>query len=116
MPVNAGWYDATQNIILCRYVGNWTLAESSEVAPLINQFFQQADGRVDLIADFSESTYTPPVGVLWRWKQNAELRDSMFPNWGLMVMVNPSRNRVYDAFFEEGIQTSDIIRKHCRLT
>lgn len=115
MPVNADWYDKTQNIIICRYVGNWTLAEASGVTPLINQFLQQAIGRTDLIADFSESTYAPPVGTLWTWKQNAEFRDSTFPDWGLMVIVNPSGNRVYDAFFAEGTQTSDVLRKHCRL-
>jgi len=113
MPVIVDWYDKTQNIILSRFIENWTLEEYAEVSVTLNHLSQQVVGRFDMIADLSEAVYTPPIGTLWDWKQYADLRDSMFPNWGLTVFINPSR--VYDAFFAEGIQTSDVLRKHSRL-
>ena len=39
--------------------------------------------------------------------------DSMFANWGINVYV--TRNEIYEAYLNEGIETSDAVRKHCRL-
>jgi hypothetical protein len=113
MPMMVDWYDKTQNIILLRFIENWTLEEYSAANVTLQQLCQQAVGRFDMIADLSEAAYSPPVGTLWDWKQYADLRDSIFPDWGLTVFITPSR--VYNAFFEEGIQTSDVVRKHSRL-
>jgi hypothetical protein len=113
MPVIVDWYDKTHNIILIRFIGNWTLAEYLEGDDVLQQLCQQAAGRFDIITDFSESVYVPPVGSLWTWKQAATTRDSLFPNWGLTVFVNAGG--VLSAYFEEGILSSEVIRKHCRL-
>jgi hypothetical protein len=113
MPMMVDWYDKTQNIIMSRFIENWTLEEYAEANVTLNRLCQLAVGRFDMIADLSEATYTPPVGTLWDWKQYSELRESLYPNWGLAVFINPGR--VYDAFFAEGIQTSDVLRKHARL-
>jgi hypothetical protein len=110
MPVSVNWYDEVQRIMLYRLIGDWTLAENTEASSLSYQLSQQITGRFDIIVDSIESTYVPPVGVLWDWKQSAMFRDSTFPNWGLTIIV--SITKIGNAFFEEGIQTSDVIRKH----
>lgn len=112
MPVCIDWYNETQTVILCHYTGSWTIAENVEAEAAIQRLSRQVAGRFDIMADFNEAVYTPPVGALHAWKQNVTLRDSMFPNWGLTVSI--SSNPVYNAFFEAGTATSDVIRKHCR--
>jgi hypothetical protein len=113
MPVSVDWYNEAQSIIRYRLIGNWTLAENAEASVVSHSLSQQVTGRFDIIVDSTESTYVPPVGSLWDWKQSAALRDEMYPNWGLTVVVSSSE--VSAAFFEEGFQTSDVIRKHFRL-
>jgi hypothetical protein len=113
MPVSVNWYDEVQRIMLYRLIGDWTLAENTEANILSHQLSQQVTGRFDIIADATESTYVPPIGSLWDWKQSAMFRDSTFLNWGLTVVVTTSK--VGEAFFEEGVQTSEVIHRHFRL-
>jgi hypothetical protein len=113
MPVSVNWYNEVQRIMLYRLIGDWTLAENIEATAISDRLVQQGIGRFDIIVDMTQSAYVPPVGALWDWKQIATLRDSTFPNWALTVITSGSK--VSDAFFTEGIQTSDIIRKHYRL-
>ena len=114
MPVICDWYDKTQTILYCRLIGHWTVEEHTDALAAVHQLLQDVSvsKRFDIILDLTESSYTPPTGTLWNWKQNLEMRDALFPNYGLSVFINTSR--VIDAYFEEGVQTSDAIRLHSR--
>src|SRR5687767_5477724 len=113
MPVTYHWYDEAQTIIQCRMSENWTLEELSEGRLGLNELVKDIATRFDIITDLSESTYTPPVGALWDWKQAVMVRDMLFSNWGLTVFINT--NPVFDAYFEEGMQTSAAIQRHTRI-
>ena len=113
MPVICDWYSRTALIIGFRYLENWTI-EECEVANLILwELLESVTERYDVIVDLTEASYTLPIGILWHWKQQMSYNDSMFSNWGINVYV--TRNEVYEAYLNEGIETSDAVRKHCRI-
>jgi hypothetical protein len=114
MPILYDWYDKAQAIFYYRLAGNWTLAENVEATAAAHEILQQIplSQRFDIITDLTESQYSPPSGSLWNWKQSAEVRHTQFPNFGLMVFVNTSR--VFNAYFEDGMQTSVAIQRHTR--
>ena len=115
MPVTCDWYDKAQTILYCRLIGQWTAEEHKAGLAAVYQLVQDipVSTRFDIIIDLTESSYTPPSGTLWTWKQNLEMRDALFPNYGLSVFINISR--VIDAYLEEGLQTSAAIRQHTRI-
>jgi hypothetical protein len=96
-----------------RCIGSWTIEECDIGYTTLGQLVQSATERFDLIVDFMEAGYTLPVGILWHWKQIVNINDTQFPNWGITVYV--TQNEIYEAYLQEGIETSDIIRTHCRM-
>src|SRR5262245_45206693 len=113
MPVICDWYSRNTAIVGMRCVGNWTIEECEAAYSTFGQLVQSLTERYDLIVDFTEAAYTLPVGILWHWKQRMTINDTLLPNWGINVYV--TRNNVYEAYLKEGIETSDIIRQHCRM-
>ena len=114
MPVRCNWYDESSAIIIQHFVGDWTDGERAGAEKILAQLSYQVTKRFDIIFDFSEAAYTPPVGSLWTCTQEATWRDGKFPNWGLTVFV--ANNRVIEAYFEAGIQSAEAMRKHSRQT
>jgi hypothetical protein len=113
MPVTVDYYDEAHSIIIQRVIGNWTTQDALEIAARFRPLAQQIEGRFDVITDFLEAAYTPPVGILWEWKQIVQELDNEFTNWGTTVWA--VKSGVFKAFFEEGVQTTEAIRKHYRL-
>ena len=96
-----------------RYTGNWTIEECEAANLTLWELIEPVTERYDVIVDLTESSYTLPIGILWHWKQQMSYNDAMFPNWGINAYV--TRNEVYEAYLNEGIETSDAVRKHCRM-
>jgi hypothetical protein len=112
MAVSCDWYSRTNSIVGMRCVGNWTIEECDAGYETLGQLVQPVTERFDLIVDFTEAAYTLPIGILWHWKQIVSINDVKFPDWGITVYV--TQNEIYEAYLQEGMETSDIIRKHCR--
>jgi hypothetical protein len=113
MPVIAEWYDKEQVIIINRFIGKWTTQELLDSNQDTIQLFKQAEGRFDVLVDFSEASYAPPAGILWEWQQVLISRHRDFPNWGFSVYV--STTPIMIAYFEEATRGTNIIRQHGRL-
>ena len=113
MVVQSDWYSERKEIILLRFVGKWTSDEVDVAHQNWQSLVKNTGTRFDIISDLSQAAYTPPIGTLWEWKKGAELREVVFPNWGLTVFVFDSD--VYKAYYEEGLKSSSIIRWHYRL-
>lgn len=113
MPVNYSWYSEHQQIMLLHYEGEWTFDEALIAIQGINRMARTLSSRFDIIADLSETAYTPPVGFLWEWRQTVEIREAEFPHWALSVLVGT--NAVFKAYFTEAAELSSAIRNHTRL-
>jgi hypothetical protein len=113
MTVICAWYSQPNLIIGFRYTGNWTIEECETANITLWEIIEPITARFDVIIDLTEAAYTLPIGILWHWKQQMSFNDSRFANWGINVYV--TRNEIYEAYLQEGIETSDAVRKHCRI-
>lgn len=112
MPITVDWYDEDALIILARFISPWELEELVESNHHINRLTRDCSKRFDIIADFSDTTFIPPVGVLWEWEKVSSQRDKLFPQWGLTIFVVEIKNELIEAYLKAGMQSSNIIRKH----
>jgi hypothetical protein len=113
MPVICDWYDESKAIIITHFLGSWTQEEFLEGNKASNVFCSLVQHRFDIISDFTQASYTPPAGILWKWEQMVTVRDIEFPHWGLTILVASSS--VLEAYFEGGREDTEAIRKHYRL-
>jgi hypothetical protein len=112
MPITYSWLREDTNIIVVRFLGNWTVDEQVNNYELL-QMMRETSGRFDMIVDFSDASYTPAVGSLGQWITELEARTKTYPNWALGG-VQVITSNVMIAYFDEGVRVSEVIRKHCR--
>ena len=113
MLEKAEWFDEDEQIIMSHHTGQMQLRDMVDAHRAFQKLATPITGRFDIISNLLKTSYTLPIGTLWHWKIGAAQRDEQFPNWGLIVFVTTSD--VMEVYFNEGIETSEVIRKHARL-
>jgi len=59
MPITLSWFDDKHSIILCTFEGQWTWQEYTYLEKNIWDFIENADYRIDILADWSLSAGFP---------------------------------------------------------
>ena len=59
MPITVSWFDEKHTIILCTFIGHWTWQEYSLYEKNIWDYIENAEYRIDLLADWTQSAGFP---------------------------------------------------------
>lgn len=101
MAIEVNWLNEDQEILVVKYWGQWTAAESLEADSRIRALLKSLTDTVDLIFDLRKNRYFPP-GL--QANANAVVKQEPYHNLGIVVITGDALNNemVHLAFANAG--------------